>query len=631
MRHLQPLLHEQVVLVSAPAQVLSNADGSLGSHAVEGVYHSDIRLLRHRTCTLSGSGIEHLATTGLTASSCRHLAVARDLDRDGADPRTTLTTEREVTASAEGAVLTETLIVQAAWPAPVHTVLTVELASDLSGMDTVKAGRSVEDLAWIVEEDGARVERGAARALVSAPGARLNAEGTVLRLSWQVTAEAGRPFTATWTLTGTDEDAVVQAAAGLPQRVRPTPADPAAAAWSATALDDLDHLLLARRPSPDRPFAAAGAPWFLTLFGRDCLWTARMLLHEGDPWSLALAEGTLRTLADLQGRRHDPECAEQPGKIMHELRRATNDVDGTVVLPPLYYGTIDATALWVLTLDDAHRAGLPPEVVHDLLPALRAALTWLTEHADSDSDGFIEYIDTTGHGLANQGWKDSGDSIQHADGSLARGPIALVEVQGYGYAAALAGARLLRALGQGRADTERAAALEAWAAGLKERFTDAFWCGDAATGHPVIALDADKRQVDSLTSNIGHLLGTGIIDAQRARRVAELLVSPELFSGYGLRTLATTMGGYWPLSYHGGSVWTHDTAIAIDGLLREGLTDQAGTLARGLLAAAPAFGYRMPELFSGASADDGAPVPYPASCRPQAWAAAASAVVARAV
>lgn len=607
----------------------------MGAAPIQGVYHSDVRVLRRYAATVTGSVVEHLSTDRRSASAVRHLALARGLDRHGADPRTVLTTDRSLSCDAEQAGFTETLTVQAARRRPTSTVLTIELAADLSPMDMVKAGDRLDDLSWsLIDATTASVQRGAVRSIVSAPGARLATKGTTLLLQWDAEADAAHPFAASWSLTASDADAVVQPASALPSRRRRQVRDARAAAWMEVALDDLNHLLLARRATPDRPFAAAGAPWFLTLFGRDSLWTARLLLETGDPWSLALAEGTLRTLADLQGRRHDVDTAEQPGKIMHELRRAANTIDSATVLPPLYYGTIDATALWILTLADAHRAGLPEHVVRDLLPALRSALIWLTHYADTDGDGFIEYDGGLKAGLTNQGWKDSGDSIQFADGRLAEGPIALVEVQGYAHAAALAGAQLLQDFGQGddaATDAAMVKELTSWAAALRERFTPAFWRGDAATGYPVIALDARKRQVDSLTSNIGHLLGTGILDRAQSRRVAELLVSPELNSGYGLRTLASTMGGYWPLSYHGGSVWTHDTAIAIDGLQRDGFTAQARTLAEALLQAAPHFAHRMPELFSGAPADGGAPVPYPASCRPQAWAAAASAVVARAV
>jgi glycogen debranching enzyme len=329
-------------------------------------------------------------------------------------------------------------------------------------------------------------------------------------------------------------------------------------------------------------------------------------------------------LAAYQGVREVPETAEQPGKIMHELRPGTLSIPGEdVILPPLYYGTVDATALWVCLLHDAWRWGMPAEEVEVLLPHLEAALAWMRDYGDSDGDGFLEYIDTTGHGLANQGWKDSGDSIQWRDGTLAVGPIALCEVQGYAYEAAIDGAELLEAFGRPGADDWRA-----WAAGLKERFAASFWIDDPAGAYPAVALDAAKRKVDTVTSNIGHLLGTGILDPEQSALVARRLVSPELASGYGLRTMSQDSAGYWPLSYHGGSVWAHDTAIVIGGLAREGFRDEAERLTEGLLAAAAGFGYRMPELHAGDSAGEtSAPVPYPAACRPQAWSAAAAVAV----
>jgi glycogen debranching enzyme len=248
----------------------------------------------------------------------------------------------------------------------------------------------------------------------------------------------------------------------------------------------------------------------------------------------------------------------------------------------------------------------------------------MRDSGDSDGDGLLEYIDTTGRGLANQGWKDSGDSVQWRDGTLAEGPIALCEVQGYAHRAALDGAELLEAFGV----PDEAAPWRAWAAALRERFRAAFWVDDPAGAYPAIALDARKRRVDTVTSNIGHLLGTGLLDAAESALVARRLVSPELASGYGLRTLATDSAGYWPLSYHGGSVWTHDTAIAITGLAADGFEAEAAELSEGLLRAAVAFEYRMPELYAGDPASSTpAPIPYPAACRPQAWSAAAAVAV----
>jgi glycogen debranching enzyme len=255
---------------------------------------------------------------------------------------------------------------------------------------------------------------------------------------------------------------------------------------------------------------------------------------------------------------------------------------------------------------------------------MERALAWMTDHGDADGDGFLEYVDTTGRGLANQGWKDSGDSVQWRDGTLATGPIALCEVQAYAHEAALGGAALLDAFGRPGADRWRR-----WAADLAVRFRERFWVSDDAGRFPAIALDADKRPVDTLTSNIGHLLGTGLLDAEEERAVAGRLGAPDMSSGYGLRTMSTGSDGYWPLRYHGGSVWAHDTAIAVTGLARSGHAAVAADLVAGLLAAGEATGFRLPELYSGYGPRDGVPtlVPYPAACRPQAWSAASAVAV----
>ena len=249
-------------------------------------------------------------------------------------------------------------------------------------------------------------------------------------------------------------------------------------------------------------------------------------------------------------------------------------------------------------------------------------MTWLTETADTDGDGFLDYLDAGGRGLANQGWKDSADAIRFSDGRIAEGSIALCEVQGYAYEAAISGATLLEAFGRPGADR-----LRGWAANLADRFRAAFWCGDGDSRYPALALDGSKRRVDSLTSNIGHLLGTGLLNAEEERLVAARMASGELDSGLGLRTMSAADAGYAPLSYHCGSVWPHDTAIVIGGLHRAGLGEYAAGLIEGLLRASVAFDQRVPELWSG----EGRPVPYPAACRPQAWSAASAVVVAQAV
>jgi glycogen debranching enzyme len=317
----------------------------------------------------------------------------------------------------------------------------------------------------------------------------------------------------------------------------------------------------------------------------------------------------------------DVSAAEEPGKILHELRRTTMRF-GTSWLPPVYYGAIDATPLWICLLHDAWRAGLPDADVTELLPALEQALRWLIDHGDADGDGFLEYRDASGHGLSNHGWKDSFDSIRFHDGTVAAGPVAVCEAQGYAYQAAIAGASLLDAFGRSGGDRYRL-----WAAELADRFRARFWCGTGADRYPALALDGAKQPVDSLTSNIGHLLGTGILNAEEELRIARLVTSPALDSGLGLRTMADTDAGYAPLSYHCGSVWPHDTAIVIAGLVRAGLAEYAGGLIEGLLRASIAFKQRLPELWSG----EGRPIPYAAACRPQAWSSASAVVVADAL
>jgi glycogen debranching enzyme len=370
---------------------------------------------------------------------------------------------------------------------------------------------------------------------------------------------------------------------------------------------------------PESVFLAAGAPWFFTLFGRDSIWAARFLAPLGG----SLAGDTLRVLASMQGTKVDDVSAEQPGKIPHELRRNTQRLGADqLTLPPLYYGTIDATPLWVALLCDAADLGMPDDEIRSLLPGLRAALGWMRDYGDADGDGLLEYINTDVNGLSNQGWKDSGDSVQWADGTLATAPIALCEVQSYAYEAATRGGALLERFGGDGTEWR------AWAERLRARFAETFWVHDDEGDYPAIALDANKRPVDSLTSNIGHLLGTGLLDAAESALVAARLVSAQLNSGYGLRTMSTTSEGYWPLSYHGGSVWAHDTAIAIQGLARAGFVKEARELSEGLLAAAESFDFRMPELHAG---DDrksvSQAIAYPAACRPQAWSAAAAVAV----
>jgi glycogen debranching enzyme len=271
------------------------------------------------------------------------------------------------------------------------------------------------------------------------------------------------------------------------------------------------------------------------------------------------------------------------------------------------------------------------DAVERLLPHAERALAWI---AKGVRDGYLNYLDTSGHGLANQGWKDSADAVQFRDGTHAKAPISLCEVQGYAHEALVHGAQLFEAFGRrGSASGGTSPAqLRDAAAELADRFRADFWLEDEHGPFVAIALDGDGTPVDSVTSNMGHLLGTGLLSAEEEAIVARRLVDRELDSGFGLRTMSTSTAGYWPLSYHCGSVWAHDTAIAIRGLMATGHGDAAGRLAEGLLKAAESFGYRMPELHSGDSATRvGRALPYPSACRPQAWSAASAVVVAQAL
>jgi glycogen debranching enzyme len=388
--------------------------------------------------------------------------------------------------------------------------------------------------------------------------------------------------------------------------------DPALAQAVGRSLEDLGSLRLFDVDDPDRVAVAAGAPWFMTVFGRDSLLTAYMsLLADPD-----LALGVLQTLAQFQGTKVVTETEEQPGRILHEMRFGSASSAG-LSSATVYYGTADATPLFVVLLGELRRWGLNNEAVDTLLPHADRALAWIDDYGDRDGDGFVEYERMTPQGLANQGWKDSWDGIPFADGTQPKAPIALAEVQGYVYAAYLARAHFAEETG----DTATLLRYQAKAADLRLRFNEAFWLPDK--GWYALALDGDKRPVDALGTNMGHCLWSGIVDEDKAEQVADHLLSKEMFSGWGIRTLATSMATYDPMSYHCGSVWPHDNAIIVSGLIRYGFVDHAHRVIRGMLDAAAQTGGRLPELFSGIARDDvPVPVAYPASCSPQAWAAA---------
>ena len=386
------------------------------------------------------------------------------------------------------------------------------------------------------------------------------------------------------------------------------------------ALTDLAALRIFDRAHPERAVVAAGAPWFMTLFGRDSLLTSWMTL----PFDGTLARGVLSSLAELQGVRDDPASEEQPGRIMHELRR--HGGGGPFTSRSRYYGTVDATPLFVgLTAEAWRWRSIDEAVLRDLAPAVGRAVDWILGPGDSDGDGFVDYRRRDPRGLANQGWKDSWDGITRADGTLPPAPLALVEVQGYVYAALRGAAELAGHVDLGHDATD----LLRRADSLKDRFNEVFW---DRRGWFVLGLDADHHPIDALTTNPGHALWSGIADDDKARQYVERLVDPDLWTGWGLRTLAGSMAAYDPLSYHNGSVWPHDTALSIAGAARYGHWEAVDLLVDGALEATRHFDGRPPELFAGLSRTDVAmPVPYPSSCSPQAWASASVLLLVRAM
>ena len=379
----------------------------------------------------------------------------------------------------------------------------------------------------------------------------------------------------------------------------------------ARSFDDLHMLLTTERGDT---FFAAGVPWFVALFGRDCLVTALEILAF-DP---GVAASTLDLLARYQGDRDDEARDEQPGKILHELRSGEMANLGEVPQTP-YYGTVDATLLFLVLLAEYVRWTGDLDVWHRLRGHAQRALDWIDRDGDHDGDGFIDYEVRSAMGLANQGWKDSYNAIAHPDGRLAAPPIALVEVQGDLYRAWLGMAGLYRHDG----DEARAQALEARAAELRTRVATAFWM--PGRNYLAVALEKGGRQVRTVTSNPGHALWSGILDQEAAGGVARTLLDPQLFSGWGIRTLALGQTCYNPIDYQVGAVWPHDNALIAAGLKRYGFMDEVLQVFTALYEAATHFeNFRLPELFAGFPRSQyPVPVRYPVACSPQAWAAGA--------
>ncbi|GAT67625.1 amylo-alpha-1,6-glucosidase [Planomonospora sphaerica] len=611
-----------VTLVEGGSFCVSTCNGDITPGGAQGLYHADTRLVSRLELKVDEAPIESLRTINPEPYH------AIFLGRTGPRPGQAESTMLVIRDRYVGGGLREDLTLRNMSDEAAGCTIALHIGSDLADLFEVKGGRvmHVADVEMTSDISGllvASATRGRGARIMSNP----MPTATMGLLSFRVVVPARGDWTVALQVNPIvdGEETPAWFSAHHPvehaeparrradwERLAPvvTTSNRTVAQVLAKSKEDLGSLRLFEEDKPgEPPSVAAGAPWFMTLFGRDSLLTSWMAL----PMDQSLALGTLRRLARVQGRAEEPLSEEEPGKIMHELRFGVQDGvsahDGHV-----YFGSVDSTPLFVMLLGELRRWGLYEEAVEELLPHADAALDWITRSADP----FLYYRRKTDHGLLNQGWKDSVDGVNFADGTLARPPIALAEVQGYVYAAYIARSHFAREAGD-------PVLQEQWierAMRLRDAFDEMFWLPDR--GYYAMGLDRAGRPIDGLGSNMGHCLWTGIVNEERAASVAEHLLSPEMFTGFGIRTLASSMGAYNPMSYHNGSVWPHDSALVTAGLMRYGFEEEARQVAFGLLDAAKAFNWRLPELFCGFGRDEfPEPVPFPTSCAPQAWASAA--------
>ncbi|WP_259406248.1 glycogen debranching N-terminal domain-containing protein [Microbispora sp. H10885] len=621
-----------VTLVAGGSFCVSSRNGDILPGAAQGIYYADTRLLSQWELRVDDGPIEELQV--VTGEPYHATFLGRAAPRPGQVESTLLVTRDRYV----GGGLSEDLVIRNMSHEPAGLVVTLLVGSDVCDLFEVKTHR----VHWVADVTTATEERSLRMFSVSkARGARVTAEAgdtPVLavpaprmllfravvppRGEWRAALKVNPIIngveTEAWYCHKRLTPALAEQAGWLFEWDRSLPevttSNTALGAILRQSHQDIGALRLFDPERPDLPpSVAAGAPWFMTLFGRDSLLTSLLVL----PLDPGLAYGTLCRLADLQGTKADPMTEEEPGKILHELRYGARPDDaGVGVGGHAYYGSVDSSPLFVVLLGELRRWGLDTEAAWRLLPHADAALEWIERYGMRD--GFLWYRRKTDQGLVNQGWKDSFDGINFADGALARPPIALAEVQGYVYAAYLARHYFAREAGDAEAERH----YRRRAAELRARFNERFWLPDR--GYFAVGLDHEGRPIDALASNMGHCLWSGIVDRDKAASVAGHLLSPRMFTGFGIRTLASDMGAYNPMSYHNGSVWPHDSALAAAGLMRYGFVEEAQRVACGLLDAARAFGDRLPELFCGFDRGEfNLPVPYPTSCSPQAWSSAA--------
>ncbi|WP_174530849.1 amylo-alpha-1,6-glucosidase [Micromonospora maritima] len=631
---------DAIAVVRGSAFMYSNPVGDVPSGSIGGLVHQDTRLVSRWEMRLNGRPLLALRSTPMAHDLAQFVlsnaATAADLPADAVAVRRV----RHL-----GDALTERIELQSYRTEPVRLELRLAVENDFADLFEIKS--EVADRSpWIRRDaaaDGTELSltyardgfHAATRVCADPPAQRI--DGT--ELVWEVELGALQE----WRLDlrvplAPDREPADASRADVDDLLHGRTTDPIRE-WLATGVsltsdnDDLQRAV-------DRSLAdlgalrldievcgeqvilpAAGAPWFLSLFGRDTLLSAFQTISGGPH----LARGTLLALARAQGRRCHDFTDEEPGKILHEVRRGELTRQGRKPYSP-YYGTADATQLWLVLLSEYWRWTGDDDLVRGLRPNAMAALDWIDRYGDRDGDGYVEYATRSVAGLGNQCWRDSPDGVRFADGRIPVLPLATSDIQGYTYDAKM---RLAELADGPLADHALARRLRADAEQLYERFNRDFWI-DERGGYYAVALDGDKQRVDSLTSTLGHLLWSGIVPPERADRVVAQLFSPAMFSGWGIRTLSRDDVAYNPLGYHLGTVWPHDNAIAVLGLTRYGYRAEANRLSLALLDAAAEFDHRLPEALGGFYRHrTGVAVPYPTACSPQAWATTVPATLVR--
>ena len=589
-----------------------------------GFYRRDTRFLTGIDLTvddgsLSAIGEELLAPNRQLVRYADGFSTVNEISESGADKRTSIILERDRQVTREG-ILTDEIAITNHSSRPVSNSLGLDFDADFADLFEVRGvNAGIErDVEATLQDDTVAYEYGYRdrdgtpvryRTTIAFDPVPDELEVGHADFQFDLAGQDNATVTVTVTTAIDNHPRIRSARSSLPSvPVIESETEKYAETFEQAAAD-LEALTA---HSQHGPVLLAGAPWFATVFGRDSLLTAYQVL----PVVPELAMGVLSYLADYQSTGHDPARRAEPGKIFHEIRHGELARREEIEYDP-FYGTIDATALWVVLLDETVRWTGDEALAERLAPSLEAALEWVTDAMDAVvDDPFVYYEATEDDPLTHSAWKDSDMSVQFADGTNALPPLASAEVQGYVYDALRRGGHLLRTILD---DPARADALETRAATLRERFTDTFWLPDRS--YYAAALTGDGTRVDAYTSNVGQCLWSGIVDSDRADAVVERLFSEELYSGWGVRSMSTADDGYSPVSYHIGSVWPHDNSLIALGLARYGYTDRVEQLSKDLLDAASNLSdNRMPEVFCGFS-NDTSPVRYPASCEPQAWGA----------